>query len=438
LCKLTEETATLAWSAVPKTFLLEQWRKMTINYRMQFSDNIQLNIDSRNGVLMRVRSGTGASGLRDAYEAGKESALAAVAELGGESPALVLVFTMPHYDLPQLLNGIRSVTGSAPLAGATGSGEIVRGRYMGFGGGVAVLAMTAGTYRFGIASASHIHGNLNPAGQQIARESKAKAGPSPYSAMILLADCLAGDLQQLFTGVYKITGPTTAIVGGAAGDELQFKASFVFHDDAVVEQGAVAVWIASDKPLHVTVRHGWEPVGVPMLVTRAQGTEILELGGRPAAEAYEEQLGIAPGQLTPANFWDTSMYHPLGILQMDGSTVIRVSRTKTPTGSMLTQGCVPPAGGAVQVMEGSADSILSVVEEVGRDAQAGNPQAGAILAFSCAMRARIMKERTPEEAARLQAAVGDAPVIGMYCCGEFARTAGNLGTHNATLTVLAL
>jgi len=128
LCKLTEETATLAWSAVPKTFLLEQWRKMTINYRMQFSDNIQLNIDSRNGVLMRVRSGTGASGLRDAYEAGKESALAAVAELGGESPALVLVFTMPHYDLPQLLNGIRSVTGSAPLAGATGSGEIVHKR----------------------------------------------------------------------------------------------------------------------------------------------------------------------------------------------------------------------------------------------------------------------------------------------------------------------
>jgi len=364
--------------------------------------------------------------------------LAAVAELGDESPALVLVFTMPHYDLPQLLRGIRSITGSAQLAGATSSGEMLSGRYMGFGAGVAVMAMTAAGYRFGIASASHIHGNLIPAGQQIARESKAKAGPSPYSGMILLADCLAGDLQQLFAGVYKITGPTTAIVGGAAGDELQFKACYVFHDDVVVEQGAVAVWIASDKPLQTTVRHGWDPVGVPMLVTRSEGTEILELGGRPAADAYEEQLGVAPGTLTPANFWDTSMYHPFGILQMDGSTIIRVARTKTPTGSLLIQGCVPPAGGAVQVMVGSSDSILSVVEEVGRDALASNPEAGVILAFSCAMRARIMKDRTPEEAGRLQAAVGDTPVFGMYCCGEFARTAGNLGTHNATLTVLAL
>jgi len=389
-------------------------------------------------MVMRIQSGTGASGLRDAYAAGKEAASAAVAELGGEAPALVLVFTMPHYDLSQLLSGIRSVTGSATLAGATSSGEMLRDRYMGFGAGVAVMAMTAGGYRFGIASASHIHGNLNLAGQQIARESKAKAGASPYSAMILLADCLAGDLQQLFTGVYKITGPTTAIVGGAAGDELQFKACFVFHDDAVVEQGAVAVWIASDKPLSVTVQHGWEPVGVPMLVTRSAGTEILELGGRPAAEAYEEQLGVAPGQLTPANFWDTSMYHPFGILQMDGSTIIRVARTKTPTGSLLIQGCVPPAGGAVQVMEGSADSLLAVVDDVGREALAGNQEAGVVLAFSCAMRARIMKERTPEEAERLQAAVGESPVFGIYCCGEFARTAGNLGTHNATLTVLAL
>ena len=71
---------------------------------------------------MRVRSGTGASELRDAYEAGREAATAAVAELCGEVPMLVLVFTMPHYDLPHLLRGIRSVTGSAQLAGATGSG----------------------------------------------------------------------------------------------------------------------------------------------------------------------------------------------------------------------------------------------------------------------------------------------------------------------------
>ncbi|TKB23886.1 hypothetical protein FCL47_20615 [Desulfopila sp. IMCC35006] len=388
--------------------------------------------------VMRVRAGTGASGLQDSYEAGKQAATAAVSKLGGEKPSLVLVFTMPHYDLSLLLSGIRSVTGSVHLAGATGSGEILRAEYMGFGAGVAVMVMTAGPYRFGIASASNIHGDLDQSGQKIARESKAEAGPSPYSAMILLADCLAGNLQQLFQGVYKITGPKTCIVGGAAGDELQFKATFVFHDDKVIDQGAVAVWIASDKPLHTSIQHGWEPVGVPLLVTRAEGTEIMELGGRPACEAYEEQLGVAPGELTAENFWDTSMHHPLGILQMDGSSIIRVARTKTPDGSLLIQGCVPPAGSAVQVMKSSEDLLLAVAEDVGHDALSGNPEAAVVIAFSCAMRARLLKDRIPEEAARLQAAAGEAEVFGLYCCGEFARVSGTLGTHNATLAAIAL
>ena len=58
--------------------------------------------------------------------------------------------------------------------------------------------------------------------------------------------------------------------------------------------------------------------------------------------------------------------------------------------------------------------------------------------FSCAARAMIFGERAPEEARLLQSAAGDVPTFGFYCCAEFARTAGVLGTHNATLTAVAL
>lgn len=246
---------------------------------------------------MKVLAGTGMSTAWEALDAGREAASAAVAALGGESPALVIVFTTPRYNLLELLEGIRSITGSAILIGATGSGQIIQGQHMGFGAGVGVLVMTAGQYQFGVASASHIRGNLDRVGQEIARASCTDAGPSPHSAVLLLADCLAGNLQDLVQGIYRITGPRTPIIGGAAGDELKFERTSVFHNDKVVEDGAVALWIASERPLHVFTRHGWEPIGIPMLVTRAEGTEIIELGGRPAALAYEEQLGLAPGQL---------------------------------------------------------------------------------------------------------------------------------------------
>ena len=113
---------------------------------------------------MRVIAGTGMSGAKAAAAAGREAATMAVAALA-EPPALVLVFTTPRYDLPELLKGVRSVTGSAHLIGATASGEIVRGQYLGFGAGVGVLALLAGPYRFGVASAGHIRGDLDRAGQ---------------------------------------------------------------------------------------------------------------------------------------------------------------------------------------------------------------------------------------------------------------------------------
>ncbi len=386
---------------------------------------------------MGLHAGTGSSSTMDAYEAGRAAALDAVGQIGGEEPSLVVVFTTPRYDLPRLLDGIRSVTGDAHLIGATGSGEILREAYMGFGAGVGVMVLSAGPYRWGLASASGIEGRLGEVGTQIAREARDRAGPGRHGAVVLLADALAGDLQQLFGGVYRVTGPRVPIVGGAAGDELKFVRTLVFHDGTVVEKGAVALWIASDEPIDVITRHGWEPIGVPLLVTRAEGVDIMELDGRPAATVYEEQLGIAPGELAPENFWGTSVDHPLGLMQSDGSFVIRAARAKSPTGRLRIQGCVPQAGSAVQVMASSRDKLLAVTDEVGAVARRRDG-IGALLSFSCAARAMLLGERIVEEPQRLQRAAGDVPSFGIYCCGEFARTSGVLGTHNCTLTALAL
>jgi hypothetical protein len=142
--------------------------------------------------------------------------------------------------------------------------------------------------------------------------------------------------------------------------------------------------------------------------------------------------------LSPEKFWDTSIYHPFGLLQTDGSWVIRVARSKTEQGTLRIQGCVPPSGSAVQVMSGTADTLLNIVEEVADTALRAHPDPAALLVFSCAARMVIFGKRVQEEPRRLQEAAGSIPTFGFYCCGEFARSVGVLGTHNATLTELAL
>jgi hypothetical protein len=89
-------------------------------------------------------------------------------------------------------------------------------------------------------------------------------------------------------------------------------------------------------------------------------------------------------------------------------------------------------------MEGSADSLMAISGPVVAESLLATPQAKAVLTFSCAARAKIFGTRVAEEARLMQAAAGDRCAFGFYCCAEFARTAGVLGTHNATLTTLAL
>jgi hypothetical protein len=351
-----------------------------------------------------------------------------------------MVFATPQYDLPALLAAVRAVTGEALLVGCTGSGEIVGGQYLAFGGGVGVMAMTAGPYRFAAASAARIADDsesLDRAGRDLTRTAREAAGASAHAAALLITDSLLGDLQQFVQGVYRITGPQVAIVGGAAGDEQEFVQSSIFHNDAILDKGALVLWIASDRPLRVVSRHGWQPIGAPLLVTGAAGTEIAELGGRRAAEVYEDQLSLA-NDLAPDAFWTVSIMHPFGLTQPDGRHVIRVARAKTPNGTLQIHGCSPSVGSAVNVMGGSVEGLLSVTEEVVSEALQDRPDASVLLTFSCAARAMIYGGRAPEEAQRLQAAAGDVPTFGFYCCAEFARTAGVLGTHNATLTAVAL
>lgn len=389
------------------------------------------------GVDMSTQAATGVGTCADAFLAGQQAAKAAVDGLAGEKPAIVFVFSTPLYDLTQMLAGIRSMIGDAKLVGATTSGEMVGGDYMGFGAGVSVMALSKGDYQFGLASAANIKGNLDNVGHVISRQAREEAGASPHSVVVMFADCLAGDLQDLFRGAYRTTGPKTPIVGGAASDEMKFSETYVFHDNKVIPSGAVALWIGGKEPFNVMVKHGWEPIGAPLLVTRAEGVRIFELDGRPAATVYEEQLGLKPGELEADSFWQTSVHHPLGLMQADGSYIIRAARSKDEDGTLTIQGCCPQAGSAVQVMSSDNDKLLSVTEEIGKIVQE-RPNTASVLAFSCAARAMLLGQRTQEEAERLQKAVGGAPVFGAYCCGEFARTSGVLGTHNLTLTALAL
>jgi hypothetical protein len=387
----------------------------------------------------RVRAGVGTSEADGAAPAGRHAAAAALAALA-HPPALVLVYASVRYDLPALLAGVRDVTGDAPLAGATSNGHFHNGAVTRPGRGVAVLALTAGPYRFGVGSVTGLRDDPTGGGRALARAAKRATDPAGtrHAAMVVFADGLLGRQQELLAGVHKVAGAAVPVAGGAAGDDRQLRRTGVFHGDLVLTGGAVGVWVGSPWPLPVAVGHGWRPVGLPLLVTEVDGTVVHEIDGRPAVEVIREQLGgDQPG--AELGWLRRSGHHPsqaFGLIEPDGSLLIRGVYLDD-EGRLRTLAPLPTYA-PIQVAVSEPDDMLGVVKGIVARATEGRDPA-VLLGFSGVARLNLLRERGAEEAARLQEAAGPATAtFGFYTYGEYARTTSAAGYHNATLAALAL
>jgi hypothetical protein len=390
-------------------------------------------------IANKLSAGIGSSVAVDAEVAGREAAAGAISALGEETPALVIVYASVAYDLPLLLASIRRVTGTVPLIGATTAGQLHDGTFVAPGGGVQVLAMTAGPYSFGVAARDGLAaGDPEDLGRRLAVAARAAAEPGtrPHAAVLLLSDGMAGHQQHLLNGVYEVAGAAVPVVGGAAGDDFAFRETFVFEGDRVLRDAAVAVWIASDRPLSVVAKHGYSAASLPMMATEVDGLCVRRIAGRPALEVYREVLGDDGSALRPSAYVALAQEHPFGLIQPDGSHLIRVVRMSDNDSDLMTFAELPPFA-AINVMAGRPDDLLGAAGPVVVEALDGR-EASVLLVFSCAARREVLGDRVSEEAALFQAAAGSIPTFGFYTYGEFARNRSIAGHHNATVAALAL
>jgi hypothetical protein len=387
----------------------------------------------------RLHVASGASESDDAAEAGRAAATQAMSGLDGRTPALVLVYASVRYDLTTLLAAIRSVTGDAPLVGASSSGHFHGPDLVQPARGVEVLVMTAGRYQFGVASVGHLSADGIAAGERLAREARDAAGPrTPHATVLLFSDGLAVEQPDLVVGIHKVTGAAVPVVGGAAADDRRLSETYVLRDGSALSDSAVAVWIGSDNPVPISVGHGWHPVSLPMLLTKVDGQIVHEIAGRPARDVFEEYFvsGYVPAidAIRHSGYYST---HAFGLIEPDGSHVVRGVFLG---GDGLVRTFAPlPVYSAIQIVECDQDSLLEVSERVATQAITGaHGDTSVLLFFSCVARLDVLAERGPEEASRLQAISGAIPIFGVYTYGEFARSTSVAGYHNTTLAAVAL
>jgi hypothetical protein len=360
-------------------------------------------------------AGAGHSDDSDSARAGLEAVAAAIT---GEDPRLVLVFASSRHDFDALAHAAQEAAGPAALVGCSG------------GTGVTAFALGGRGLSAATACAPMDGSGSRAAGESAARCLSEIDGRLPHRALILLADGLSGDPQDVVRGVYSVAGATVALAGGCAGAQV--------HGDQAMRGSVVAAALASDAPFGVGVRHGWRPRADPLLITASDGTRVRAINDRPALDVYLE-LSADGAQ---ADFSRYSALHPFGVAAARGREAqIRAVVDADFEARWLQCNGELAAGSLVWPMEGASDEVLNATSRACVEALLplrAEPPLG-LLAFDSVARAALLgSEGMSEARARIAAAAAGAPVGGFGSSGEIARTSGSVGFHSHALAVLAI
>jgi hypothetical protein len=378
----------------------------------------------------------GHSNLTDARRAGEQSADRA---LRHDDAKLLIVFCSDSYDLEQLLAGVNGRSGGVPLIGCSTAGQIASSGPS--DASVVVTALGGDGFEVHTSAVEGASARLREAGVQVAGAALALDG-KPHHVLLILSDALGGDQQEVIRGAYSELGAGVPLVGGCAGDDFKMAQTYQFHGERVLRDAVVGAAVASDAPLGIGVRHGWQRMGEPLLVTGSHGNKVLELDDRPALDVYLERHNAPERVRTDAAaFNEFAITRPLGLSRRSTEEGVRLVAGADFEERSLSMIAAVPQGGLAWFMEGDITSVLDATEEACRsavDALDGGEPLG-LLAFDCAARRGVLgDEGIGREVERIAAHAGGAPVAGFYSYGEVARTTGVAGFHNQTLVVLAV
>ncbi|MER5449316.1 FIST N-terminal domain-containing protein [Streptomyces sp. NPDC002766] len=345
-------------------------------------------------------------------------------DLSGRRAVAVMYFASSVYDPADVAPVISAHFPEAVVIGCSTAGEFTD-LHNGTGG-ISAVALPDGLITQAVAVLGELAGDAGD-GTAVAVRSLEDAlqvqlrhlDPAHHLGFVLI-DGLHGSEEQV-NEMLGNAAPLLDFVGGSAGDDFAFQGTWTAVGHEVSYHGAALMVCRTAVPFRVVKSCSFTPTGRLLRITRADAASrtVLEIDGRPAAEAYADALGVSVDALDAA--WTE---YPVGLI-IDGQPWVRSPQAVTPDGGLRFYAEIMP-GMEVEVMQ-AGDLIAETTAALRRTrAELGGRAGGAVL-FNCCLRRKEIDAKNLS--ADFVAALGGVPSAGFHTYGE-----SWLGHVNQTLT----
>lgn len=261
--------------------------------------------------------------------------------------------------------------------------------------------------------------------------------PADAQALVLLADPFSFPADAFLAWAGHVA-PGLPVSGGLASGGQAPGQNRLLLDGAVLTGGAVGLAV-SGVAVRTLVSQGCRPIGRPFVVTRADRNLVQELGGQPPIDRIKETFTAAA---QPDRELMRQGLH-LGLLMDEyleepgtGDFLVRgLLGAQAGTGALVV-GDVVEVGRTVQFHVRDADSADADLRKLLSGLQTDDP-VGALL-FTCSGRGSRLFGQPDHDAEAVRAALGDVPVAGFFCAGEFGPVGSRSFLHSFTASLLVL
>jgi len=360
-------------------------------------------------------------------EAAAETVRGIRADAAGATSAALFFATPGHGpSYGRLERGLRNAI-HGPVVGCSAAGVLSRAGEVERGPGVAALVLR-GDFAAQQFFVPALRGRAQEVGHEIGRI-VATVERLPRT-VLLLADSYNLAPDELLAGI-ESAAPGTVVVGaGASEDGSVGEAAVVGRSTAA--SNAVAGLVFGGLTVRTVVVQSAAPVGRWRVVTRAQANRILELDGRPAADAY---LSSLPEMLRA---------DPLEAIRRTRAAIAEPGATEPGAQHVVRRllGADSESGALVvgdEVLPGSqfAIAVSDAVEARQRfaralDAFAQGTRPAGVLYFDSVERGEALYGIADLDSAYLRQVLGDVEFAGFFSGVEIAPLGGRNRFHQAS------
>lgn len=253
----------------------------------------------------------------------------------------------------------------------------------------------------------------------------------PWVKGIELLATIRGMSMTPFCEACTDINPDIQIFGGGAFNiDINNNNACVFSKAKGYSEKGVVFLLCGGEDLNIYTTHitGWKPLGREFIVTKANGSLLQELDGKPAYDAYYKYLNIPNNE----HFFYNTLEFPF-FYKHHGINILRAPIASNEDGSLTMTSNIEENVSA-RIAYGDPWTILNSIRIGGREIAKFQPE--IIKVFSCAARRTFWgNEEISKETGPFQSV---APTSGFYTSGEFLRCDNELIQHNVTLVIAAI